>query len=102
MGKHREQLRSAAVSCQRHGQEEEDEVGVPGQHGHQARQQAAGLGDELGAERSERPAHTRSPLGAPAECHTSLTVHRDHTQARHTCPLRFPPRSDSQCHTSNS
>ena len=63
LGKHREQLCSAAVSCQRHGQEEEDEVRVPGEHGHQAHQQAAGLGEELGAKQIRRAAHTRSPLG---------------------------------------
>lgn len=58
LGKHREQFCSATVSCQRHGQEEEDEVRVPGEHGHQAYQQAAGLGEELGAKHIRRPAHT--------------------------------------------
>lgn len=58
LSKHREQLRSATVSCQRHGQEEEDEVRVPGEHGHQAHQQAAGLDEELGAKHMRRPAHT--------------------------------------------
>lgn len=57
LGKHREQLRSATVSCQRHGQEEEDEVRVPGEHGHQAYQQTAGLTEELGAKQIRRPAH---------------------------------------------
>lgn len=57
LGKHREQLRSATVSCQRHGQEEEDEVRVPGEHGHQAHQQAAGLAEELGEKHIRKPAH---------------------------------------------
>lgn len=58
LGKHREQLRSATVSCQSIGQEEEDEVWVPGEHGQQAHQQAAGLAEELGAKHIRRPAHT--------------------------------------------
>ena len=58
LGKHREQLCSATMSCQRHGQEEEDEVRVPGEHGQQAHQQAAGLAEELGTKRITQPAHT--------------------------------------------
>lgn len=58
LGKHREQLCSAAMSCQRHSQEEKDEVRVPGQHGHQVHQQAAGLAEELGTKQITKPAHT--------------------------------------------
>lgn len=58
LGKHREQLCSATMSCQRHGQEEEDEVWVPGEHGQQAHQPAAGLAEELGAKQIRRPGHT--------------------------------------------
>lgn len=36
VGKHREQLGSAPVSCQRQGQEEKDKVREAAEHGHQA------------------------------------------------------------------
>lgn len=53
LGKHRQQLCSATVSRQRHGQEEENEVWVPGEHGHQTHQQAAGLAEDLRGEKSQ-------------------------------------------------
>lgn len=66
LGEHREKLCSATMSCQRHSQEEEDEVRVPGEHGQQAHQPAAGLAEELGAKQIRRPGHTaKGVLGFP-------------------------------------